>query len=140
MSLSDRRRRLSVASLAGVERQGRGSLGSGSLAVGISDYLPSGSHFIQGTHPFSGVLPQFHQGQSSGRRGPVFIGQGSDRACSSSFSRLLQPVVCGVESLRSVEAGHRPLATESEGAADILQDGDSPVRTSVSTRWGLDGV
>ena len=120
-----------------MERQGRGSLGSGSLAVGISDSLPSGSHFI---HPFSGVLPQFHQGQSSGRKGPVFIGQGSDRACSSSFSRLLQPVVCGVESLRSVEAGHRPLATESEGAADILQDGDSPVRTSVSTRWGLDGV
>ena len=140
MSLSDRHRRLSVAPLAGVERQGRGSLGSGRLAVGISDSLPSGSHFIQGTHPFSGVLPQFHQGQSSGRRGPVFIGQGSDRACSSSFSRLLQPVVCGVESLRSVEAGHRPLATESEGAADILQDGDSPVRTSVSTRWGLDGV
>ena len=88
MSLSNRRRRLSVAPLAGVERQGRGSLGSGSLAVGISNSLTSGSHFIRGTHPFSGVLPQFHQGQSSGRRGPVFIGQGSDRAYSSSFSRL----------------------------------------------------
>ena len=35
MSQSDRCRRLSVAPLAGVERQGRGSLGSGSLAVGI---------------------------------------------------------------------------------------------------------
>ena len=140
MSLSDRCRRLSVAPLAGVERQGRGSLSSGSLAVGISNSLPSGSRFIQGIHPFPGVLPQLDQGQSSGGRGPVFAGQGTYRACSSSLSGLLQPVVCGFESLRSVEAGHRPLTSESEGAADILQDGDSPVHTSVSARWGLDGV
>ena len=46
----------------------------------------------------------------------------------------------GDESLRSMEAAHRPLATESEGSKDILQDGDSPVSTSVSTSWGLDGV
>ena len=78
MSLSNRSRRLSVAPLAGVERQGRGSLGSGSLAVRISDSLPSGSRFIQGTHPFSGVQSQFHQGQISGRRGPVVTGQGRD--------------------------------------------------------------
>ena len=39
-----------------------------------------------------------------------------------------------------MEAGHRLLAAESEGAADIPQDGDSPARTSVSTCWGLDGV
>ena len=49
MSLSGFSRRLSVAPLAGVERQGRGSLGSGSLAVGIPHSLPFGSHFIQGT-------------------------------------------------------------------------------------------
>ena len=140
MSLSNRGRRLSVVSLAGVERQGRGSLGSGSLAVGISDSLPSGSHFIQGTHPLSGLQSQFHPGQGAGGRSLVIAGQGDDRASSSSLSGLLQPVICGVESLRSVEAGHRPLATESEGATDILQDGDSPVRTSVSTCWGLDGV
>ena len=140
MSQSDRCRRLSVAPLAGVERQGRGSLGSGSLAVGISNSLPSGSRFIQGTHPFCGVLSQFDQGQSSGGRGPGFIGQRSDRTCSSSLSGLLQPVVCSDESLRSVEAGHRPLFSESEGAADILQDGDSPVRTPVSALWRLDGV
>ena len=139
MSLSNRVRQLSVAPVAGVERQGRGSLGGGSLAVGISDSLPSGSHFIQGTHPFSGLQSRFHQGQGAGGRSPV-TGQGSDRASSSSLSGLLQPVVCGAESLRSVEAGHRPLATESEGSTDILQDGDSPVCTSVSTRWGLDGV
>ena len=58
MSQSDRYRRLSVAPLAGVERRGRGtlgSLGSGSLAVGISNSLSSGSHLIQGSHPFSGL-------------------------------------------------------------------------------------
>ena len=138
MSQSNRCRRLSVAPLAGVERRGCGSLGSRSLAVGISNSLPSGSRFIQGTHPFSGVLSQFDQGQSSGGRGPVFTGQGSDRACSPSLSRLLQPVVRSDESLRSVEACHRSLSPESDGSADILQDGDSPIRASVSTPWRLD--
>ena len=99
MSQSNRCRRLSVAPLAGVERRGHGALGSGSLAVGMSHSLPSGSRFIQGTHPFSGVLSQFDQGQRSGGRGPVFAGQGSDRACSASLSGLLQPVVCSDESL-----------------------------------------
>ena len=106
MSLSNRCRRLSVAPLAGVERQGCGSLGSGSLAVGILHSLPSGSHFIQGTHPLPGLQSRFHPGQGSGGRSPVFAGQGSDRASSSPLSRLLQPVVRGDESLRSVEASH----------------------------------
>ena len=140
MSLSNRGRWLFVAPLAGVERQGRGSLGSGSLAVGISDSLPSDSYFIQGTHPFSGLQSQFHAGQSLGGRGSVLAGQGGGRAGSPSLSRLLQPVIRGDESLRSVEAGHRPLTAESEGAEDILQDGDSPVSTSVGTSWRLDGV
>ena len=115
-------------------------MGSGSLAVGISHSLPSGSRFIQGTHPFSGVLSQFDQGQSSGGRGPVFAGQGSDRACSSSLSGLLQPVVCSDESLRCVEADHRSLYPESEDSADTLQDGDSPICPSVGTPGRLDGV
>ena len=139
MSRSNRCRRLSVAPLAGVQRRGRGALGSGSLAVGISHSLPSGSRFIQGTHPFSGVLSQFDQGQSSGGRGPVFDGQGSDRACSSSLSGLLQPVICSDENLR-VEAGHRSLYPESEDSADILQDGDSPICPSIGTPGRLDGV
>ena len=140
MSRSNRCRRLSVVPLAGVERQGRGALGSGSLAVGISHSLPSGFRFIQGTHPFSGVLSQFDQGQSSGGRGPVFAGQGSDRACSSSLSGLLQPVICSDESLRCVEAGHRSIYPESEDSADILQDGDSSICPSVGTPGRLDGV
>ena len=52
---SNRYRRLSVAPLAGVERRGRGTLGSGDLAVGIPDSLPLGSHLIQGSHPFTGA-------------------------------------------------------------------------------------
>ena len=40
MSRSNRNRRLSVAPLAGVEQRGRGTLGGGSLAVGIPDSLP----------------------------------------------------------------------------------------------------
>ena len=46
MSQSNRYRRLSVVPLAGVERQGRGTLGSGGLAVGIPDSLPLDSHLI----------------------------------------------------------------------------------------------
>ena len=121
MSLSNRGRRLSVAPLAGVERQGRRSLGSGSLAVGISDSLPSDSYFIQGTHPLSGLQSRFHPRQSLGGRISVLAGQGGNQAGSPSLSRLLQPVIRGDESLRSVEAGHRPLTTESEGAKDIRQ-------------------
>ena len=140
MSLPSRGRRLSVAPLAGVERQGRESLGSGGLAVGILHSLPLGPYFIQGTHPLSGLLSQFHQGQSVGGGSSFFVGERGNRAGSPSFSRLLQPVTCGDESLRVVETGNRPLATESEGSEDILQDGDSPVCASVSTAWRLDGV
>ena len=64
MSQSNRYRRLPAAPLADVERQGRGSLGSRSLAVGISNSLSSGSHFIRGTHPFSGLLSLFDQGKA----------------------------------------------------------------------------
>ena len=49
----------------------------------------------------------------------------SNQAGSPPVSGLLQPVICGDESLSVVEVGHRPLATESESSEDILQDGDS---------------
>ena len=140
MSLSNCGRWLSVAPLAGVEQQGRGPLGSGCLAVGMSYSLPSDSRFVQRTYPLPSLQSRFHPGQGSGGRSLFVAGQGSNRAGSPSLSGLLQPVIHGEESLRSLEAGHRPLATESEGSKDILQDGDSPVRTSVSTSWRLDGV
>ena len=52
----------------------------------------------------------------------------------------LQPAVCGDEGLRVVEAGHRPLVTESEGSEDFFQDGDSPVCSSLGVERELDGV
>ena len=108
--------------------------------MGIWHSLPSGSHFIQGTHPLPGLQSRFHPGQGLGGGGFFSAGERSNRAGSPPVSGLLQPVICGDESLRVVEAGHRPLATESGSSEDILQDGDSPVSTSVSTSWRLDGV
>ena len=140
MSQSNRYRRLSVAPLAGVERRGRRTLGSGGLAVRIPDSLPLGSHLIQGSHPFTGVCPQFDQGQSSGGRGSGSAEQGCHRAGSTSISGLLQPIIRGYESFRGVETGHRPFHSELEDSADILQDGDTSIRSSLGSSGGLDGV
>ena len=130
MSLSSCGRWLSVAPLAGVERQGRGSLGSGGLEVGISHSLPLGPHHIRGTHPLPFVQLLVHQGQGHGGGSSLVIGEGGNGASSSSVSRLLQPAVCGDEGLGVVEAGHRPFITNSEGSEDFCQDfyqdGDSP--------------
>ena len=130
-------RQLSVTPLAGVERQGRGSLGNGGLAVGISHSLPSDTHLIQGTHPLSGVQSRFHQGQGLGGGGSFSVGEG---AGSIPISGVLQPVICGDEGLRVVEAGNRPLATEPEDSQDFLQDGDTTVGSAFGPSWGLDGV
>ena len=110
------------------------------LRWGIPDSLPLGSHLIQGSHPFPGVCLQFHQGQNSGGRGSGFADQGCLRAGSASISRLLQPVIHGYESFRGVETGHRPFRSELEDSADILQDGDTSIRSSLDSSGGLDGV
>ena len=99
----------------------------------IPDFLPLGSHLIQGSHPFTGVCLQFHQGQSSGGRGSGSADQGCLRAGSASISRLLQPVIHGYESFRGVETGHRPFHSELEDSADILQDGDTSIRSSLGS-------
>ena len=108
--------------------------------VGVSHSLPLGPHLIQGTHPLSFVQPHVHPGQSLEGGGSLVVRERSDRAGSSSFSGLLQLAVCGDEGLRVVEAGHRPLVTESEGSEDFFQDGDSPVCSSLGAERGLDGV
>ena len=110
------------------------------LRWGIPDSLPLGSHLIQGSHPFTGVCLQFHQGQSSGGRGSGSTDQGCLRAGSASISRLLQPVIHGYESFRGVETSHRPFHSELEDSADILQDGDTSIRSSFGSSGGLDGV
>ena len=110
------------------------------LRWGIPDSLPLGSHLIQGSHPFTSVCLQFHQGQSSGGRGSGSAEQGCLRAGSASISRLLQPVIHGYESFRGVETGHRPFHSELEDSADILPDGDTSIRSSLGSSGGLDGV
>ena len=110
------------------------------LRWGIPVSLPLGSHLIQGSHPFTGVCLHFHQGQSSGGRGSGSTDQGCLRAGSASISRLLQPVIHGYESFRGVETGHRPFHSELEDSADILQDGDTSIRSSLGSSGGLDGV
>ena len=110
------------------------------LQWGIPDSLPLDSHLIQGSHPFTGVCLQFHQGQSSGGRGSGSAEQGCLRAGSASISRLLQPVIHGYESFRGVETGHRPFHSDLEDSADILQDGDTSIRSSLGLSGGLDGV
>ena len=110
------------------------------LRWGIPDSLPLGSHLIQGSHPFTGVSLLFHQGQSSGGRGSGSAEEGCLRAGSASISRLLQPVFHGYESFRGVETGCRPFHSELEDSADIFQDGDTSIRSSLGSSGGLDGV
>ena len=140
MSLSNRCRRLSVAPMAHLERRGREALGGGGSPGRISHSFPEGSHFIRGAHPFFGLLPQFHPGQSLGAGSGVSAPERSYRAGSTSFSRLLQPSVCGDESLRVLAAGNRPFSIESQGVEDTIQDGDYPVHSVVSPQRGLDGL
>ena len=140
MSLSNRNRRLSVAPMAHLERRGRGSLGGGGSPGRISHSFPEGSHFIRGAHPFFGLLPQLHPGQSFGAGSGVAAPEGSYRVVSTSFSRLLQPSFRGDESLRVLAAGNRPFLIKSQGVKDTIQDGDYPVQSVVSPQRGLDGL
>ena len=140
MSLSNRNRRLSVAPMAHLERRGCGSLGGGCSSGRISHSFPEGPHFIQGAHPFFGLLPQFHPGQGFGAGSGVSAPEGSYRVGSASFSRLLQPSFCSDESLRVLPADDRPFLTKSQGVEDTIQDGDYPVHSVVSPQRGLDGL
>ena len=140
MSLSTDNRRVSVAALAGVDRQGCISLGGGGPVLGLQDSLSCGPHTVQASHPLPFIQPLVHQGQSSGCGSALSRQEGSNGSYSSSISRVLQPIVHGDEGLRVLEAGHRPFSAESEGAQDILQDGDSSVCASLSSVRRLDGV
>ena len=140
MPLSNRCRRLSVAPMAHLERRGRVSLGGGGSAGRISHSFPEGSHFIQGAHPFFGLLPQFHLGQSLGAGSGVSAPEGSLRTGSTSFCRLLQPSVYCNEGLGVMASGNRPFSFESQGVEDTVQDGDYPVHSVVSPQRGLDGL
>ena len=132
MSLSSCGWRLSVAPLAGVERQRCRSLGSGGHVVGISHSLPSDPHIIQGTHPLPCAQPFVYQGQGLGRGGSLSVGEGSNRAGSPSVYSQLFVVM-------KASGSWRPVINLSllnlRGSQDIFQ-----VSTSFGTGWRLDGV
>ena len=140
MSLSSFCGRMCVAPLAGVERQGCGSVGGGDAEVGVSCSRPVGPSTVCGTHPFSVLQPQFHQGPSSGEGSPVSGSERSIRARSFTFSRLLQPDFCGDEGLRVVETSYRFVNPQSENPQDSLQDGDPSIYASVCMERRLDGL
>ena len=54
-------RRLSVPPLAGLEGQGRGSVGGGGPPGGVLHTFPLASSAVCGTHPHAFVCPYFHQ-------------------------------------------------------------------------------
>ena len=138
--MSDSYRRLFVPPLAGLEGQGRGSLGGGSSPAGVSYSLCQGSSTVSGTHPHAFVRPHVHQGGSSGGGYSCPHFQGSGRTCSSAFSGLLQPSVCGVEDLGVLAFRHRPLSPQPFSRFLSFQDGDHPVCSSLGSFGGLDGA
>ena len=82
MSLSSYRRQMPVSSLADLGRQGRGSVGGGGSEVGVQSSLSLRASTVFGTHPFSVLQPQFHQGDSLGEEGSIIVREGSSRAGS----------------------------------------------------------
>ena len=68
------------------------------------------------------------------------IVKGCCGACSTPFSKLLQPSVRCVEDLGVVASGHRPLPSQSLCGRVSLSDGDHSVRAPVSASGGLDGL
>ena len=66
--------------------------------------------------------------------------QGWCGACSTTFSRLLQPSVRSVEDLGVMAFGHRPLPSQSLCGRVSLPDGDHSVCVHVGASRGLDGL
>ena len=108
--------------------------------MGISCSLSFGPSAVCGTHPFSILQPQFHQGPSSEEGSPVSGSERSIRACSFAFSGLLQPDFCGDEGFGVVETSHRFVNPQSESLQNSLQDGDPSICASVRTERRLDGL
>ena len=140
MPLSSFHRQVSVSSLVHLERQGRGSVGGGGPEVWVQSSLSLGTPIGCGTHPFSILQRQFHQGDSLGEGSSIFTREGGSRASSFTFSGVLQSDICSNEGLRVVETSDRFVHAQSQSPQDSLQDGNSPVCASVCAKRRLDGV
>ena len=128
---------LSVPPLAGLEGQGRGSVGGGGPPGGVLHTLPPASSSAYRTHPHAFVCPYFLQRGCSWGGHPDVDCQGCCGACSSSLSRLFQLPVSGLEDLGVVASGHRPVPAPSLRGHFPLSPGTHPVCSHVSPtgRW-----
>ena len=77
--------RLSVPPLAGLEGQGRGTVGGGGAAGGLSHPFPQPTSAVCGAHPYAFVQPLAHQGGCAQGGYPGFNYQGCGGACSASL-------------------------------------------------------
>ena len=102
--------------------------------------LPQHPSTFHCSHPNAFIQPHLHQGGCSGGGHLGLSCQGCCGACSTPFSRLLQPSVRCVEDLGVVASGHRPLPSQSLCGCVSLSDGDHSVCAPVSASGGLDGL
>ena len=140
ITFPDPLRRLSVLPLAGLEGHGCGALGGRGAAGRLLSAFPQHPSTFQCSASNAFLQPHFHQGCCSGggHLGPRC--QGCCGACSTPFSRLLQPSVRSVEDLGVVASSHRPLPSQSLCGHVSLSDGDHSVCASVGASGGLDGL
>ena len=140
ISFLDPFRRLSVPPLAGLKGQGCGDLGCRGAAAGLLSALPQHSFSFQYSHPNAFLQPHLHQGGCSGGGHLGLHCHGCCGACSTHFSRLLQPSVRSVEDLEVMASGHRPLPSHSLCGHVSLPDGDHSVCAPGGASGGLDAL
>ena len=140
ISFPDPFRRLSVPPLAGLEGQGCGAMGGRGVEGRLLSAIPQHPSSFQCSHPNAFLQPHLHQGGCSGGGHLGLSCQGCCGACSTPFSRLLQPSVRCVEDLGVVASSHRPLPSQSLCGRVSLPDGDHSVCAPVGTSGGLDGL
>ena len=95
---------------------------------------------FQCSHPNAFFQPHLHQGGCYGGGHLRLYCRGCCGACSTPFSRLLQPSVRCVEDLGVVASGHRPLPSQSLCGHVSLPDGDHSVCAPVGASGGLGGL
>ena len=102
--------------------------------------LPQHPSTFHCSHPNAFIQPHLHQGGCSGGGHLGLSCQGCCGACSTPFSRFLQPSVRCVEDLGVVASGHQPLPSQSLCGRVSLPDGDHSVCAPVGASGGLDGL
>ena len=107
--------------------------------MGIPDPFPLHSSTVLGAHPLSFFSPSSIRGKTLEREVVSLVEKGAIELAPS-LSRLLQPIVCGDDGLRVVEARHRPFHIEPSRPQVSVQDGNSPVCASLDAERRLDGI